>query len=107
VTPVELFDQVIPKLLQAQRDQCVRLGGVYAVKLGRDGTWTIDFSSASIGKGIKKRPDLTIEMSAADFALMMDGALDVASSLKSGRVKLHGDARKIVNLAAILGAGLG
>lgn len=106
MTPVELFDQVVPRLLQAQRDQCARLGGVYAVKLGRDGTWTLDFNSASIAKGIKKRPDLTLEMSAADFASMMDGRFDVAAGMKSGRVKLHGDARKIVNLAAILGAGL-
>ena len=37
---------------------------------------------------------------------MMDGSLDVTASLKSGRVKLHGDARKIVSLATILGAGL-
>mgnify|MGYP001555903559 CR=1 FL=1 len=105
MTPAQFFDEIAPKLLAAQRDQCAKLGGVFAVKLS-EGTWTLDFTNASVAKGIQKRPDLTLEMSSSDFTSMMDGALDVSASLRSGRVKLHGDARKIVNLATILGAGM-
>ena len=109
VTPSQFFDDVCPQLLAAQREACAKLGGSYAIKLGGEGggTWTLDFPTATVAKGLKKRPDLTLEISSADFASMMAGGLDVAQSLQSGRVKLHGDARKIVNLATILGAGLG
>ena len=107
-SPAQFFDDVCPKLLEAQREACAKLGGSYAIKLGGDGggTWTLDFGTASVAKGLKKRPDLTLEISTKDFALMMAGSLDIPAALQSRRVKLHGDARKITNLAVILGAGL-
>ncbi|HEY4221661.1 MAG TPA: SCP2 sterol-binding domain-containing protein [Myxococcota bacterium] len=106
LSPASFFDEIAPRLLAAQRELCAKLGGVYAVKLGAAGTWTLDFATAAVTHGITKRPVLTLEMGAADFALMFGGKLDVAAALKSGRVKLHGDARKIAHLATVLGAGL-
>jgi putative sterol carrier protein len=82
---------------------CTKLGGAYAVKLTGDGggTWTIDFKTASVQKGVTKRADLTLEISGDDFVRMMHGALDVIASLKSGRIKIHGDGKKIGNLAVL------
>ncbi len=107
MTPGDFFETICPRLLEAQRDTCARLGGSYAIKLtgAGGGTWTIDFPSASVTKGLNKRPDLTLETSGGEFTRMMQGALDVVASLKAGRLKVHGDARKIGNLALILGAG--
>jgi putative sterol carrier protein len=108
MTPQRFFEDICPKLLAAQRDACAKLGGSYAIKLTGDGggTWTVDFPTASVSKGLKKRPDVTLEIGGDDFTKMMQGALDVVASMKAGRLKVHGDARKMGNLATILGAGL-
>src|SRR3546814_18282304 len=66
-------------------------------------SWTIDFRKASIAGGLQKKVDVTLELPAADFALMMRGALDVKHALRTGRLKIHGDAKKIGSLATILG----
>lgn len=103
-SPIDFFTNLCPKILEAQKEPCAKLGGAYAIQLFGDkgGAWTLDFTKAAVESGIADKPDLYLEMDSADFIAMMRGTLNVEAAAKDGRIAFEGDPRLFNNLAVVL-----
>lgn len=103
-SPTEFFTDLCPKILEAQKEPCAKLGGAYGIQLFGDkgGSWTLDFTKGAVNSGIADKVDLYLEMEAADFALMMKGNLNVEAAAKAGKISFEGDPRLFNNLAVVL-----
>ncbi|MBN2358330.1 MAG: SCP2 sterol-binding domain-containing protein [Deltaproteobacteria bacterium] len=104
ITPEQFFSDICPKILEAQKEPCAKLGGTYGIQLfgERGGAWTLDFPRATVNNGIGDKVDLYLEMDAEDFASMMKGKLDIEAAARAGKIRFNGDARLFGNLAAVL-----
>lgn len=104
MTPAEFFNDLVPKILEAQKAACQTLGGTYGVQLFGEngGAWTLDYANATLHSGVLDSVDFYLEMKAADFASLMKGTLDVVKAAKEGRVSFEGDPQAFNNLAAVL-----
>lgn len=104
MTPAEFFNELVPKILEVQKEPCKALGGTYGIQLFGDngGAWTLDFANASMKSGVADDVDFYLEMRADDFSGMMKGTLDVAKAAMEGRIRFEGDPAMFNNLAAVL-----
>jgi hypothetical protein len=104
VTPAEFFSVLCPKVLTLHAPICKQIGGTYAFQLFGDGggAWTLDYASSVVHEGVIERPDLYVEMDAADFSSMLKGTLDVERAADEGRIRIGGDAALFSNLIAVL-----
>lgn len=104
MTPAQFFNDLVPKILEAQKDACAKLGGTYGIQLfGKNGgAWTLDYANAKVDAGVGDKVDFYLEMRADDFQKMMKGTLDVIEAAKGGKVRFNGDPALFNNLAAVL-----
>ena len=102
-TAKEFFDEIVPKVLDARKDPCKELGGIYGFRLIGEtgGAWTLDFNKASLADGVAEETDLYLEMDAEDFAKMFTGMLDMEKAAREGGIRFEGDVNLFGNLAAI------
>lgn len=70
-------------------------GGVFNVKVA-DG-------SAVLEEAAHDTPNITITMSADDFAAMLDGKLNATSAFMAGKLKVKGDMSLAMKLQSLLG----
>lgn len=70
-------------------------GGVFHVKVA-DG-------SAVLEEAAHDSPNITITMSADDFANMLDGKLNATSAFMAGKLKVKGDMSLAMKLQSLLG----
>lgn len=103
-SPSDFFTDLCPKILQAQKEPCAKLGGAYGIQLFGDkgGSWTLDFTTAAVNTGIADKVDLYVEMESADFVSMMKGTLNIEAAAKAGKISFNGDPRLFNNLAVVL-----
>ena len=104
ITPKSFFEDICPKVLEAQKEPCAKLGGTYGVQLFGDngGAWTLDYVNASVKEGVDEKVDFYLEMTAKDFQGMMKGTLNVEDAARAGKIRFEGDPRFFNNLAAVL-----
>lgn len=104
MTPAEFFNELVPKILEVQKEACAALGGTYGVQLFGDngGAWTLDFKGAKLTAGVGGDVDFYLEMRADDFQKLMKGTLDVEKAALEGRIAIDGDPAMFNNLAAVL-----
>jgi hypothetical protein len=104
VTPQEFFSVMCPKVLSLHGAICQKIGGTYAFQLFGDGggAWTLDYNSQLVHEGVMDKPDLYVEMDAADFSDLLKGTLDVEAAADDGRIRIGGDAALFSNLIAVL-----
>ena len=104
ITPQQFFTDICPKILDAQREPCAKLGGTYTVQLFGEGggSWTLDYDNAKVTDGVADKSTFHLEMNAGDFSGMMKGTLDVEAAAKEGRIRFQGDPALFSNLAAVL-----
>ena len=104
VTPAEFFSTVCPAVLGLQSDVCKKIGGTYAFELSGDGggAWTLDYNHGVVVGGADNDTDLSVQMTARDFADMMKGTLDVIAAAVAGRIRVRGDTGLFSNLIAVL-----
>lgn len=103
-SPNDFFNDLCPKILEAQKEPCAKLGGQYGIQLFGDkgGAWTLDFTKAAVQSGIADKVDLYLEMASEDFISMMKGTLNVEAAAKAGKISFEGDPRLFNNLAVVL-----
>lgn len=103
-SPTDFFTDLCPKILEAQKEPCAKLGGAYGIQLFGDkgGSWTLDFTKAAVNAGIADKVDLYVEMETADFVSMMKGTLNIEAAAKAGKISFNGDPRLFNNLAVVL-----
>jgi hypothetical protein len=96
------FETVCPVLLQIREALCRAAGGRYAFDLAghQGGCWTLDFTALTVSPRLEPA-DLTLRMSAQDFAAVLQGKLDVRSAVATGHVSFTGDQFLFGNLAAL------
>ncbi len=70
-------------------------GGVAQVKV-QDGV-------AELLEGAPDSPDITITISEADFASLLDGQLNATSAFMAGKLKIKGDMSLALKLQGLLG----
>jgi putative sterol carrier protein len=70
-------------------------GGVFHVKVTE--------GSAVLGDEAHENPNITISMSADDFANMLDGKLNATSAFMAGKLKVKGDMSLAMKLQGLLG----
>ena len=103
-SPQQYFNEVLPKIIEAQREPCAKLGGTYGIKLfgEKGGAWTLDFPAAAVRPEVDAKVDFYLEMTAVDFIGMMKGSLDVEKAALAGKIRFEGDPRYFTNLAIVL-----
>lgn len=84
------------------------LKAVVAFDLGEDGTLVVNGRAtpaavSRAGAALDMKPDTTIVISAADFALLLSGALDATRAYGAGRLKVKGDLGPALRLAELFG----
>ena len=104
LSPTQIFEEYLPKILDAQADLAKQIGGVCVFNISGDagGIWTVDLPNLEVKTGDYSGPDLRLEMPADDFAEMLGGKLDAEQALQSGRLKFFGRPQLLVSLAALL-----
>ena len=104
ISPKDFFNDIAPKIIEAQKEPCAKLGGTYAIQLFGDGggAWTLDYVNAKVNDGVAEKVDLYLEMAAEDFQQMMKGTLDVEAAARGGKIRFDGDPNLFNNLAAVL-----
>ena len=102
--PRSFFVDMVPKLLQTKTRSPAPGEGSIGFVLEGDlgGSWTVDLSGGSVIDGVAGA-SFCMNVASKDFALMMNGKLDVIGALQSGKIRMTGTAntnalRAFVNL---------
>ena len=75
---------------------------VFQLKLSEpDSVWTIDLKAGTAGPGETAKPDVTLEMSEADYVALQKGEADAMKLFSSGRLKVSGDMMKTSKLEVL------
>src|SRR5687767_13236556 len=87
----EFFEHVVPTLLRLRAADCRDAGGSYGFVLsGTDGgCWTIDFGALTVAPRLREAT-LVLRTTAAAFAAMLAGELDVAAAVADGTIRYDG-----------------
>lgn len=108
VSPNELFDDALPKMLTSYKDRGMKVSGTYEVNLfGQGGgRWFIDAAQCIVRKGDKDsawaKTDCVLEMGVDDFQKMTTGTLDAAAAMRDGRVRFQGNIDTLMQLGHLL-----
>ncbi|MBI5511192.1 MAG: SCP2 sterol-binding domain-containing protein [Deltaproteobacteria bacterium] len=103
-TATQIFEEFLPKVLEAQKDIAKQLNAVCVFKVdGKDGgTWTVDLPKQKVNHGDHDHPDMRLELSADDFDALLAGKLDAAEAVKAKRLFFTGRPQLLVGMAALL-----
>lgn len=101
-TPRAFFDVACPRVLRTLRATCAALGGRYVVEIHGEGSWTIDFPTASVTPGHTNVADVVIHLSPKQFASLSTGKVELKKLTASGEARFEGNAGKIENIALLL-----
>ena len=92
---VDYFSVALPQILRAKGASATGLGvNVRFVVTGRGGgVWTIRLRppAACVVPGAEWKADLTITITAAEMARMLEGTFDARAALGAGNIELSGD----------------
>jgi putative sterol carrier protein len=104
VTAAEYYEQIVPKFLDAHRDQPIRSKYVFRLFGERSSRneWTIDFGEHRVRRGGDDNFDFYLEMEDGDFRRMLTDKLDVQEALLNGRIRYEGNPQHLSLLAALL-----
>ena len=104
VTPTELFDTALPKILSAYKDKGMKVTGTFEINIfGQGGGhWFIDAGQAIVRPSKNEKTDCVLEMGVDDFTKITTGALDAASAMRDGRVRFQGNVDHLINLGHLL-----
>lgn len=101
--------EIFAEIQQHLQDNPAKVQGLSATLQfdlsGEDGgPWNIIVADgvATVAQGRLEKPQLTVLMSAADFAAMVGGTLDPMGALIGGKMKLRGDVGLAMRLQPIL-----
>lgn len=104
----EIFTQRIAEKLKGNPDLASSINAKYVFDLTGDdgGQWSLDLTKPDGGEVIEgaiDSPDLTVTMTAENFAKMVDGSLNAQMAFMSGKLKIKGDMPLALKLQSILG----
>jgi hypothetical protein len=105
LTATRFFAEICPAVLDARRSAVEEIGGAFAFLVRGEGSWILDFNSASViglSPGVRADVDLAIELDAANFTRLMKGTLDVKAAMSDGLIDVKGDLGLLPNLTAAL-----
>ena len=101
--------EVLQKLVQRINENAGRLGierATFQFVLTGDGggAWVLSVAGglAELQEGRAERPDVTVELSEADFQEMVAGRLGAVSAFVSGRLRIRGDLALAMRLQPLL-----
>jgi hypothetical protein len=99
MTPHLFFKEFLPWLLA----QSPRTQGTCRITLfsGTRRDWTIDLARGTVVRNFQRPVDLDLEMDECDFADLLDGALDIARAIETGRIRCRGELSMLLRLAAL------
>jgi hypothetical protein len=106
VTPTELFDDALPKMLASYKSRGMKVSGTYEVNVfgPGGGRWFIDATQGVVRKAdtASMACDCTLEMGLDEFQKMTAGTLDAPAAMRDGRVRFQGDIDRLVQLGHLL-----
>lgn len=95
------FATMAPRVLSIMRATCAELGGRYGVDVEGQGSWTLDFPSATIAEGIE-RADVTVRFTNEQFGLLSTSRVELKKLVADGVVRCEGDVSRIENVSLVL-----
>jgi alkyl sulfatase BDS1-like metallo-beta-lactamase superfamily hydrolase len=100
-SPEVFFGTSLPRVLQMLRAACADLGGRYVVDV--DGkAWTLDYTSATVVAGAAANVDVTVRLSAAQFASLSTSKVELKKLVADGQAPCEGDRAKLENVSFVL-----
>ena len=104
VTATELFNDALPKILNAYKDRGMKVSGTFEVNIfGQGGGhWFIDASQCIVRPAQHEKTDCVLEMGVEDFQKITTGTLDAASAMRDGRVRFQGNVDALMQLGHLL-----
>jgi hypothetical protein len=106
VTPTDVFDDALPKMLESYKSRGMKVNGTYEVNVfGQGGgRWFIDAAQCIVRKGDAggEKTDVVLEMGLEEFQKMTAGTLDATAAMRDGRVRFQGDLERLVQLGHLL-----
>ena len=104
-----IFDEKMPKAFTSNPDKVKDLNAVYLFKItgDRGGTWTVDCKSdpPTVAAGENGGADCTIEVSDADFEVMVTDPAQAMQLFFQGKIKVTGDPVLATKLGNLFGLG--
>jgi putative sterol carrier protein len=101
--------EIFAEIQQHLQDNPAKVQGLNATLQfdlsGEDGgAWSITVAdgTATVAQGYLEKPQLTVLMSAGDFAALVAGTLDPMGALIGGKMKLRGDVGLAMRLQPLL-----
>src|SRR5687768_352408 len=99
LTAQSIFDDYLPQILKAvgQKIDAVMAFNIAGVE---GGAWTVDLSAGSVERGMTKKADFYLGMSAADFADMLKGKFNANQAVS--RVEARGRMELLATFGSLL-----
>ncbi|MGB4182236.1 MAG: SCP2 sterol-binding domain-containing protein [Dethiobacteria bacterium] len=103
----ELIGNLKTKLGSADPDKLKGMNAIYQFDLSGDNGGVlhlkVDDGDTEVAEGASDSANITITMSADDFASMLDGKLNATSAFMAGKLKVKGDMSRAMKLQSLLG----
>lgn len=103
----ELFEQEIPRKLQAHPDVAEKIGAVFQFEVSgpEGGTWFVDLAAPGGAVGTGSSPDAkcTVAMKDADLLALVNGTLSPGMAFMTGKLKIRGDYGLAMKLQQVIG----
>ncbi len=102
-----VLDNLNKKIETADPAKMKGVSAVYQFDLSGDGGGVfhtvVDDGKATVVEAAHDNPNITITMTAEDFAAMLEGKLNATSAFMAGKLKVKGDMSLAMKLQSLLG----
>ena len=102
----DLFDNLIPKGIQAYPDKAKEVGAIYGFKVTGDGggEWTVNLKAdpPTCERGDNGTAECTLEVTSEDFAAMLADPQQAMQLYFQGKLKVSGDPMLAMKLQSFL-----
>ena len=102
-----VLDNLNKKIEAADPAKMKGVSAVYQFDLSGDGGGVfhtvVDDGKATVVEAAHDNPNITITMTAEDFAAMLEGKLNATSAFMAGKLKVKGDMSLAMKLQSLLG----
>jgi putative sterol carrier protein len=102
----ELFEDRIPKKIQARPDVAAKIGAVFQFVISgpEGGNWYVDLvePGGKVATGTSPGAQCTVSMKDADLLAMVNGKLSPQMAFMTGKIKIQGDYGLAMKLAQVL-----